>query len=141
MRDDLKVQFDFPKRDKDGNPVGPQNFIKITGYEDKVLAAQKVMQEKIDTLNALSTKEIDVDSRIHARIIGGKGADIKELQDSFKVKINFPKNKDSNIITITGASEDVEEAAEEILARAEEFVSPLSQPNTTQTTFSLPPYP
>lgn len=122
LREELGVQFDFPKRDKDGNAVGPDNIIKITGYEDKVLNAQKVLQEKVDVLEKMASKDIDVDHRAHARIIGGKGAGIKNLQEKFSVRVTFPKDKDSNIINITGAPEDVEDAAEEILALAEEYM-------------------
>lgn len=123
MRDDLGVQFEFPKRDKNGNTIGPDNIIKIVGYEAKVLAAKKVLEDKLAELDALTTKEIEVDPRVHARIIGGRGAGIKALQEQFKVRVNFPRAKDSSVISVVGAAEDVEDACEEILAQAEEFVS------------------
>ena len=63
-----------------------------------------------------------VDPKIHARIIGAKGAGIKELQDKFKVRVNFPRNKDSATITVVGDAADVDDAIEEIKALAEELV-------------------
>lgn len=134
LRDQFSVQFDFPKLDKSGNPIGNPNVIKITGYEDKVLAAQKHLLEEVAALDALTTVELTIDPRIHSRIIGGRGAGIKNLQDSFNVRINFPRDKDSSLVTVVGDAANVEDAVEEINALAEEFMVDVVEREAVQPT-------
>jgi rRNA processing protein Krr1/Pno1 len=114
------VQFDFPKKAKEGSEEA--NVIVVTGYEDKANKARDVLLAKVAELDKLISRDLDVDSRIHARIIGGRGAGIKALQDKYKVRVNFPRDKNSSVITVTGQFDDVEDAANEILNKAEEYV-------------------
>jgi ribosomal protein S3 len=124
LRADLDVQFDFPKKAKEGSEEA--DVIIVTGYEAKANAARDVLLAKVAELDKLVSRDLDVDSRIHARIIGGRGAGIKALQDKYKVRVNFPRDKNSSVITVTGQFDDVEDAANEILNKAEEYVCPLS---------------
>jgi len=120
LRDELDVQFDFPKRGKeDGDKA---DIITITGYEAKANKAKEVLLAKVAELDKLTTRSLDVDPRVHARIIGGRGAGIKALQEKYKVRVNFPREKDSAVITVSGQFDDVEEASNEILNKAEEFM-------------------
>ena len=120
LRTEYDVQFDFPKRGKDGSAGA--DSITVTGYEAKANKAKDMLLAKVAEMDKVAQKDIEVDQRIHSRIIGGRGAGIKALQDKFKVRVNFPRDKASNTITITGEFDDVEEAANEILNKAEEYV-------------------
>ena len=122
LRDELDVQFDFPKRGKDGALPANGNWIKIIGYEAKVNAAKTVLESKIGDLAQFDTRTINIDPRIHARLIGGRGAGIKALQDQYKVRINFPRDKDSSVITVVGQFDDVADAINELENKASELV-------------------
>lgn len=67
------------------------------------------------------TQEISVDARIHPRLIGQKGRNIKkvgvsivksnnylQIMDQFGVLIRFPRNEDAdpNLVSVSGKSED-----------------------------------
>jgi hypothetical protein len=128
------VNFDFPKRAKDGKahePSDSDDQIAIVGYEEKVHAARLALISIVKDMEKIVTKELDVDPRIHARIIGGRGAGIKSLQEKFKVRVNFPRDEHKSsrgnerlarIISVSGEEEGVEDAAAEILMLADEFV-------------------
>ena len=120
LRTEYDVQFDFPKRGKDSSAGA--DVITVTGYEAKVLKAKEMLLAKVADMDKVAQKDIEVDQRIHSRIIGGRGAGIKALQDKYKVRVNFPRDKTSNVISISGDFDDVEEAANEILNKAEEYV-------------------
>ena len=121
LRADYDVQFEFPKRDKPDSAKA--DIITIVGYEAKVNKAKDALLAKLTELEKIASKQIDVDPRVHSRIIGGRGAGIKALQEKYQVRVNFPRDEKSSQITVTGDFDDVEEAANEILNRAEEYVS------------------
>ena len=60
---------------------------------------------------------------MHSRLIGAKGKAISKVMDKYSVDIRFPRDKTSNIITITGLEENVEDAKEYLLTLAEDYVS------------------
>jgi polyribonucleotide nucleotidyltransferase len=130
LREELGVQFDFPKRGKEDAAV-PDSII-ITGYEAKAIKARDVLLAKVAELDKLVTREVDVDPRVHARIIGGRGAGIKALQDKFKVRVNFPRDKSSGIISVVGQFDDVEDATNDILNKAEEFMEAVLERESTR---------
>ena len=69
-------------------------------------------------------EEIEVDNRVHSRLIGQKGRAIRKLMDEYKVDIKFPRPGDQNpdLVVIMGAEENVLDAKEQILNLAEEYV-------------------
>lgn len=69
--------------------------------------------------------DVPLDSRIHARIIGGKGSNLRRLMDRYKVDIRFPRRDDENpnLVTITGDEENVYEAEAELKRLEDNYVS------------------
>lgn len=73
----------------------------------------------------LSSEEVEIDQRIHSRLIGSKGRGIHRIMDEFKVDIRFPGRdaKDPNLVVISGAEDAVQECKEHLLNLQEEYVS------------------
>lgn len=69
--------------------------------------------------------EVTVDSRVHSRLIGTRGRTIRKIMDQFNVEIKFPRPQDSqpDLVVITGAEADCEEARDHLLNLEEEYVS------------------
>lgn len=76
-------------------------------------------------LNNLVREEITVDSRVHSRLIGAKGRNIRKIMDEYKVDIKFPRSDDSdpNLVVISGTEECVYDAKDRLLTLEEEYVS------------------
>lgn len=71
------------------------------------------------------TVECNVDHRVHPRIIGLRGRNVKKIMDSYKVDIRFPRQSDDNpdLILISGDEENCHECRDELLNLEEEYVS------------------
>lgn len=67
------------------------------------------------------TMEVDIDERVHRRIIGKSGKNIRKLMEQFGAEIRIPK--DSPMVTITGPEENCEACKEHLLMLEEEYVS------------------
>ena len=59
---------------------------------------------------------VPLDSRIHARIIGKGGMNLRKLMDTYKVDIRFPRREEPDMdqVTITGDEAKVYEAEAEL---------------------------
>lgn len=68
-------------------------------------------------------EEVDIDPRVHRRLIGLKGKNIRRIMDEYKVDIRFPKQGDDSIVVITGDEDNVLDAKDHLLNLAEEYVS------------------
>ena len=68
------------------------------------------------------TKEIEIDPRVHSRLIGTRGKAIRKVMDEFGVDIRFPKDKESGIVSVTGLEDRVEDALDHLLNQEEEYV-------------------
>ena len=69
--------------------------------------------------------EFEIDSRIHNRIIGPRGKNVRKLMDQFKVDIRFPKGEQNKCV-VTGLEENCESAKEHLQMLEEEYVSQIS---------------
>ena len=47
-------------------------------------AAKAEIQKKVDELEAMTEITVEIDSRIHPRIIGGRGRNVKQIMTDFK---------------------------------------------------------
>ena len=68
------------------------------------------------------TEEVEIDHRVHSRLIGARGKSIGKVMDKFHVVVRFPKDKTDSAVTITGTEENVEDAKEHLLMLAEDYV-------------------
>jgi len=69
------------------------------------------------------SEEVEIDHRVHSRLIGARGKAIAKVMERFRVDIRFPRDKQSNTVTITGMEENVEDAREHLVTVAEDYVS------------------
>ena len=69
------------------------------------------------------SEEMEIDHRVHSRLIGQKGKAIAKVMERFKVDIRFPRDKQSSTVVITGLEENVEDAKEHLYTLTEDYVS------------------
>lgn len=69
------------------------------------------------------TVEVSIDRRVHSRLIGQRGKAIAKVMEQYKVDIKFPRDKGSDVVTITGLEENVADAKEDLLNKTDDFVS------------------
>ncbi len=67
--------------------------------------------------------EVKLDHRIHNRIIGQKGKNVRKIMDEYNVDIRFPRNSNEDYVTITGSENAVDDCEEHLLMLEEEYVS------------------
>lgn len=119
IREDHDVNIQFPDRGSDR-----ANIITVTGYEDQANAAKVDILKIVGDLENMISEEVTIDHRIHSRLIGSRGRAIRKIMDDFKVDIKFP-NRDSgnpDIVTVTGAEDDVVECKDHLLNLEEEYM-------------------
>ncbi|XP_055686275.1 vigilin [Lutzomyia longipalpis] len=93
------------------------DVIKITGNSEKCEAAKQALFDLIPI-----TQEINVPFDLHRSIIGQKGQNVRELMHQYDVHIELsPPDQKSDVIKITGAAANVEDAKEAVLKRVEEL--------------------
>lgn len=119
IRTNHDVQITFPKR---GDP--DEQKIIITGYEENVYKAREDIMKIVNELNEFVKEELTIDSKVHSRLIGARGRNIRKIMDDFKVDIKFPRSDDPdpNLVIITGMEDNVFEAKDHLLMLEEEFL-------------------
>lgn len=107
-REVKEVDVDSPKK---------CDIIIISGRKEKCEAAKESLQALVPV-----TIEVDVPFDLHRYIIGQKGSGIRKMMDDFEVNIQVPPPElQSNIITITGLSANLDRAKSGLLERVKEL--------------------
>lgn len=123
------VQISFPRKEDEAD-----NIITIQGYEAAANAAKEEILQIYKGLVDLVRENVQVDSRIHARLIGQRGRNIHKIMDDYKVEIKFPKQgEDPDNITIIGTPDAVSEAKDHILNLEEEYLEDIVDNVPTHT--------
>ncbi|KAF5298917.1 hypothetical protein FQR65_LT09570 [Abscondita terminalis] len=119
IRTNNDVQITFPKR---GDP--DEQKIIITGYEENVHKAKEDIMKIVNDLNDMVREEIFIDAKVHSRLIGARGRNIRKIMDDYKVDIKFPKSDDPdpNLVIISGSDDNVFEAKDHLLMLEEEYL-------------------
>ncbi|ROT68906.1 putative vigilin [Penaeus vannamei] len=86
IREKHDVNIQFPPR---GDPE--ENFITITGYEANVNEAKNAILAITGELDKMVKETVEIDSRVHSRLIGSRGKAIKKVMEEYKVEIKFPQ--------------------------------------------------
>jgi predicted component of type VI protein secretion system len=75
--------------------------------------------------NDMVKEEVRIDARVHSRLIGARGRNIRKIMEQYSVDIKFPRSTDADpdIVTVIGAEENVLDAREHLLNLEEEYVS------------------
>lgn len=121
IRENHSVQISFPRKEDEVD-----NVIRIQGYEEAANAAKAEILKIIDELNELTKETVEIDNRVHARIIGNRGRGIKKVMEDFKVEIKFPwaadRDENPDLVTIIGQAEAVADAKDHLLNLQEEYL-------------------
>ncbi|XP_063821782.1 vigilin [Ostrinia nubilalis] len=121
IRTDYGVQINLPKRGEANDDT-----ITITGYEDKAIQAKEAIMAIVHQLDNQYREEVDIDPRVHRRLIGLRGKNIRRIMDDYKVDIRFPNSNarqgDDSIVVITGDEDNVLDAKDHLLNLAEEYL-------------------
>lgn len=77
----------------------------------------------VQDLDDLVKQDLPIDRRVHSRLIGRRGRNIRQIMDQFKVEIRFPtESSDPDMVTIIGPEEKVQECSDYLLNIVEEYV-------------------
>lgn len=116
------VQVSFLKR---GDP--DEHIITLIGYQESTEKARDDIMKIVRGLENLYKEEVQIDNRVHPRIIGSQGRSVRRIMDEYKVDINFPRSNDAdpNLVIISGQEDDVLDAKDRLLNMEEEFLQDL----------------
>ncbi|XP_018011553.1 vigilin [Hyalella azteca] len=118
IRDKYGVNIQFPSKN-DEDP----SLITITGYEKSCEEARQAIMDITGDLDTFVKVPIEIDQRVHSRLIGSRGKAIRKVMDDYKVSITFPRDETTpNTVVISGAEANVDKCAEELLNLAEEYM-------------------
>ncbi|CAH1957707.1 unnamed protein product [Acanthoscelides obtectus] len=134
IRKDREVQINFPKK---GDPN--EHIITITGYEENVQGAKDDIMKIVNELMELVREEVLIDARVHSRLIGFRGRNIKKIMEDYCVDIKFPRSDepDPNLVVISGQEENVSDARDHLLNLEEEYLQDVEELQIREKTHTL----
>ncbi|XP_015598207.1 vigilin [Cephus cinctus] len=117
---------------------GPEekcDVVKIRGPKEDVDKCHQHLKKLVKKLNENSyVLEVPIFKQFHKFVIGKGGANIRKIREETQTKIELPaEGEQSDVITITGKKENVEEAKEKIKKIQDE------QANITSEEIVIPP--
>ncbi|CAH8679581.1 unnamed protein product [Schistosoma rodhaini] len=125
-----------------GSPKEKQAKIILRGYQEHVSAAKIELENTINKLLAEVTENLFIPVETHARLIGARGNAIQKVMRDYNVRIEFPSrrninsaNEDGNTVLVTGAPENVDQACDYLISKANEFIAQSGLSNTRQRLF------
>ncbi|KAG7307616.1 hypothetical protein JYU34_007838 [Plutella xylostella] len=121
IRTDFGVQINLPKRGE-----AEDDTITIQGYEEKAHQAKDAIMAIVQQHDNQYREEVDIDPRVHRRLIGQRGKNIRKIMDDYKVDIRFPRQGDDSIVVISGDEDNVLDAKDHLLNLAEEYMQDVS---------------
>ncbi|XP_041925524.1 vigilin [Alosa sapidissima] len=135
IRKDHDVNVQFPDK---GDEL--QDVIVISGYERNAEEARVAIEQLVAELEEMVSGDVQLDHRVHARIIGARGKAIRKLMDEFKVDIRFPQpgSDDPDRVTVTGLPENVDNAIDHLLNLEEEYMLTVTE-SETMAAYMKPP--
>ncbi|XP_022667646.1 vigilin-like isoform X2 [Varroa destructor] len=142
LRADYNVQIQFPAKNErgateggyDDEAAGGGDVITVTGYEQNVCAACDEIHRFVEELENMVTRAIKLDHRIHSRIIGQRGRNVRKFMDEFKVEIKFPRPdaEDPDLVEIVGAEDNVENAVQHLKNLEDELMEYVTEEKAYQ---------
>ncbi|XP_013393954.1 vigilin [Lingula anatina] len=120
IRDAFDVNIQFPDKGSEN-----QDVITITGYEKSAKEAKDEIMKLVGELDNMITEEVNLDHRVHSRIIGQKGRQVRKIMDDYKVDIKFPRSSDNDnpdLVVITGMEDNVLDAKDYLQNLEEEYL-------------------
>jgi hypothetical protein len=77
-------QISFPRKEDVGS-----NLIRIVGHEASAKAARDDILKIVGDYKEIINEVVQLDARIHSRIIGQRGRHVRQIMDDFKVNKNI----------------------------------------------------
>nr|XP_054769281.1 vigilin-like [Lytechinus pictus] len=129
IRSRHEVNIQFPARNQED-----QDTIKIMGYEVNAQAAKEEILAIVKELEDQVSVELDIDHRIHRRLIGARGKAINRIMDDYKVDIRFPREEDPNpnLVVVTGDADNVDECCDYLKNLEEEYMMDVTETEEMQ---------
>lgn len=126
IREKHNVNIQFPARGGSDS-----DMITISGYEKNCEKAKEEILSITGDLEKMVKKSVNIDSRIHSRLIGARGRAIRKIMEEHKVEIKFPRGtEDPNQVMVLGTEEDVDECIDYLLNLEEEYLQDISDQYT-----------
>ena len=103
--------------------------IEVTGYKDKVHDCVDEIYKFLEDLENHVATDVEIDSKVHYKIIGTRGSKLRALQSEFKVEIQMPRRNDANyeekknIVTVIGSRDNVEQCIIKMTDLEAEFLA------------------
>jgi len=115
-----EVRVEFSRRDE-------PNKIVIRGVRNKVEECEAFIRKKISDEASKTSQEIELDNRIHSRIIGQKGKTVAKIMEKFKVDIKFVGRNSDAVIVKGATAEAVDEACDHLKNLEEEYLQDVTE--------------
>ncbi|UJR21965.1 hypothetical protein I4U23_025033 [Adineta vaga] len=120
------------------SPESTSNDIEILiiGYENKAIACRDEMLTLIKQFDSTITMEIEIDRRIHARIIGSGGQKLQQIMKEYGVEIKFPPSNQSDKVHVIGTDQEkIDACIDQLLSLEDDFLEdiPHRQQSGAQT--------
>lgn len=111
----FNVKVEFSK-------IGEPDRVVIRGCEPQVKECRAFIEKKISDDESKLTEEIQIDNKVHSRIIGHQGFALAKIKEKFKVDVKFP-GRDSDVVVIKGDSqEQIDDACDYLKNLEEEYL-------------------
>jgi exosome complex RNA-binding protein Rrp4/ribosomal protein S3 len=123
IRDETQTRIELPTQ-------GDQGRITVVGKQANVEKAIQQLNKIQNELASVVTTEVTIPNKIHARLLSNGRRLIRDIEDEFGgVHILFPKEKNSDKVTIRGPKDDVakaEKTLKEVAKHCEETTEEVS---------------
>jgi len=82
---------------------------------------------------------VEIDHRVHSRIIGGRGRGVRRITEEYNVNLRFPGRDATNpdLVVITGDEDAVLDCRDHLLQLEDEYVSTRSTHPSLPASFLL----
>jgi len=107
-----------------------EDVITIFGFEDQAIAARDEILSIVNEFIDMVKETVEIDHRVHSRIIGSRGKNIRQIMQDFKVDIRFPRDNSGNadLVVISGNNQDrILDARDHLLNLEEEYLQDVKE--------------
>ncbi len=122
LNEKFDVKINFSKK-------GEPDRVIIRGYEKNAYDARDEIEARLAQYASKITQEVEIDSRVHSRIIGAQGKNLKKITDKFKVEVKFSGRNSSSPDTVSVIGDDadaVDDACDFLKNMEEEYLQDIT---------------
>ncbi|CAF0777930.1 unnamed protein product [Didymodactylos carnosus] len=131
LRTKYDVNIKVPQNDDQSEENKGENDVIIQGNEDKVNECRDEILAIIKDVESKITMAIEIDPRIHARIIGTGGSKLQQIQKDYNVDIRFSQSNSSNVY-VSGKDQDkIDACIDHLLVLEEDFLQDMPHRQTS----------